>query len=106
MIEVTNVNSINKGSLLATCDVYILPWDMEICDVKIFTKGTNRWIGMPSKKTLSDGVEKYSELIQFRKESTRNRFRNQIMTAIDKYIENNPNLEPQDLIKPTDEIPF
>lgn len=106
MIEVTNVNLINKGSLLASCDVYIQPWDMEICDVKVFTKGTSRWIGMPSKKVNTDGVDKYSDLIQFRKESTRNRFRTQIMAAIDKYIENNPNLEPVDLIKPTDEIPF
>lgn len=106
MIEVTNVLPVNKGSLLATCDVYIQPWDLDIFDVKIFTKGTSRWLGMPSKKTVVDGMDKYSELINFRKDSSRSRFRSQIMSAIDKYLESHPSLEPEPFIKATDELPF
>jgi hypothetical protein len=61
---------------------------------------------MPSKKTNVDGMDKYSELINFRKESTRARFRAQIMGAIDKYLADHPSLEPEDLIKPDAELPF
>ena len=106
MIEVTNVMPVNKGSLLATCDVYIQPWDLEINEVKIFTKGTSRWLGMPSKKKEVDGTEKYYDLINFRKESSRTRFRSQIMSAIDKYLESHPSLEPEPFIKPADDLPF
>lgn len=106
MIEVSNINAVNKGTLLATCDVYIQPWDLELCEVKVFEKGANRWLGMPSKSfTTPMGDTKYVELINFRKEATKNRFRAQIMGAIDKYLASNPDMTPEDAIK-DGEIPF
>ncbi len=107
MIEVTNINAINKGTLLATCDVYIVPWDMELNEVKIFEKGANRWLGMPSREFVNnDGTKKYIELVNFRKEATKNRFRSQIMGAIDKYLASNPEMVPEDVIKDDEELPF
>ncbi len=107
MIEVSNIQPINKGALLASCDVYIKPWDLELNDVKIFEKGQNRWITMPSKEVLNSlGEKKYVEMINFRKESTKNRFRSQIMGAIDKFLSDNPEMEQTDLIKPEEELPF
>lgn len=107
MIEVQNINPVNKGTLLATCSVKIIPWKMTLHDVKIFEKGTNRWLGMPSKEFTNDlGEKKYTELMTFDCDAVKNRFRSQIMGAIDKFLEGNPDLTPEDAIKETDEIPF
>lgn len=106
MIEVTNINAINKGSLLATCDVYIQPWDLELLEVKIFEKGANRWLGMPSREIVNSmGEKRFIELITFRKETTKNRFRAQILTAIDEFLNKNPNMKPTDAIR-DEPIPF
>lgn len=107
MIQVYNVTAVEKGSLKATCDVYIEPWDMELSEVKIFEKGANRWIGMPAREFVNPmGEKKYVELITFRKEATKNRFRSQIMGAVDKYLAENPDMIVEDLIKSDAECPF
>ncbi len=107
MIEVSNINAVNKGSLLATCDVYIQPWDMELNEIKVFEKGANRWLGLPSREfTNNMGEKKFIELVNFRKEATKNRFRAQIMGAIDRYLAENPDMKPEDVIKDDEEIPF
>lgn len=107
MIQVYNINAVDKGSLKATCDVYIEPWDMELSEVKIFEKGANRWLGMPAREfTNNIGEKKYVELITFKKEATKNRFRSQIMGAVDKYLSENPNMVPEDVIKEDAECPF
>jgi len=107
MIEIMNIKPIRKGMLLGTCDVYIAPWDMEIMDVKIFEKGTSRWIGMPSKEIPNGEFEKkYVELIKFRKSSTSQRFKDQILDAIKKELHSNPNMEPIPVIKELDDFPF
>lgn len=107
MLEVQNINSVNKGSLLATCDVHIIPWKMTLHEVKIFQKGSNRWLGMPAREYTSDlGEKKYTDLVTFDNEGVKNRFRSQIMGAVDKYLESNPDLKPEDVIKENDELPF
>lgn len=107
MIEVQNINPIRKGSLLASCDVYIEPWKLTLHDVKIFEKGVNRWVGMPCKELVGEnGEKKYIELITFNGEAVKNRFRSQIMGAIDKFLAENPSLEPEDVIKMSDDVPF
>jgi DNA-binding cell septation regulator SpoVG len=107
MLEVQNINAIEKGSLLATCDIHIIPWKMTLHEVKIFQKGANRWIGMPSKEFTNDkGEKKYTDLVTFDNEGIKNRFRSQIMGAIDKYLSENPDMKGEDVIKEDDEIPF
>lgn len=107
MINIENVRAINKGSLLASCDVHIVPWKLRLKEVKIFEKGQNRWIGLPSREITSDmGEKKYVELIAFDNETVKNKFRDQIMGAIDKYMETNPKMEPEAVIKEEDDFPF
>lgn len=107
MLEVQNINAVEKGSLLATCDVHIIPWKMTLHEVKIFQKGSNRWLGMPAKEYTNDlGEKKYTELMTFDNENVKNRFRNQIMGAVDKYLSQNPDMKPEDVIKEEDELPF
>jgi DNA-binding cell septation regulator SpoVG len=107
MLEIQNINAINKGTLLATCDVHIIPWKMTLHEVKIFEKGANRWIGMPSREFINDaGEKKYIDLMTFDNEGVKNRFRSQIMGAIDKYLVSNPDLKPENVIKEDDDFPF
>lgn len=107
MLEVQNINAVNKGTLLAVCDVKIIPWKLTLKEIKIFEKGANRWIGMPSREFINDlGEKKYIELIEFENEGVKSRFRSQIMGAIDKFLANNPDMKPEDVIKEDDSIPF
>jgi len=107
MIEVQNVTAVNKGSLLATCDVHIIPWKLTLHDVKIFEKGANRWITMPSKEYTNEMNEKkYIELVTFDSEGVKNRFRSQIMGAVDKFLKGNPEMKPEDVVKEEDIFPF
>lgn len=107
MLEVQNINAINKGSLLATCDVHIIPWKLTLHEIKIFEKGTNRWLGMPSREYNTEmGEKKYIDLITFDNEGIKNRFRSQIMGAIDKYLAENPDMKPENVVNEDDELPF
>lgn len=107
MLEVTNINAVQKGSLLATCDVHVKPWRMTFHDIKVFEKGSNRWITLPAKELVNDmGEKKYIEMISFDNEGVKNRFRSQIMGAIDKYLSTNPDMKPEDAIREDEELPF
>ena len=107
MLEIQNIVAVGKGSLLAICDVHIIPWKLTLHEVKIFEKGTNRWLGMPSKEFINEhGEKKYTELVTFDNDGVKNRFRSQIMGAIDKFLTENPDMKPEEVIKADDEIPF
>ncbi len=107
MIEVLNINALNKGTLLATCDVHIIPWKMTLHEIKIFQKGANRWINLPAKEFTNDaGEKKFSELVSFDNDGVKNRFRSQIMGAVDKFLAENPDMKPEDVITETEELPF
>lgn len=107
VIQISNMTSVQKNSLFATCDVYIKPLDLELCRVCIFQKGSNRWIGMPSAKWEGkDGEMRYEELVKFRSDGTKKRFRDQVMAAIDAYLAQNPNLDPEPFVTPHDGLPF
>lgn len=107
IIEVDNVKAINKGALLASCSVRIIPWQVTYHDVLIFEQGPKRWINLPSKEFVTDDNEvKYKELITFDTSAIKERFRTQIMVTIDKFLEGNPEMKPEDLIQEHDEIPF
>lgn len=107
VIQISNVQAVQKNSLFATCDVYIRPLDLELCRVCIFQKGANRWLGMPSAKWEGkDGETKFEELVKFRSDATKKRFRDQVMQAIDKYLMQNPNLDPEPFVDEMSALPF
>ncbi len=107
MLQVKNINPVGKGNLVATCDVRIAPWKTTLKEVKIFEKGANRWLGLPSKEFINkDGEKKYVELVEFDDDNTRNRFKAQIMGAVDKFLAENPDMKPEDVIKEDEDLPF
>lgn len=107
MIEVNNIQPVNKGSLLAICDVRIVPWKLTLKEVKIFQKGASTFLSLPTRDFLNDaGEKKYIELMEFDNDTIKNKFKNQILVFVNKYLEENPNLEVEDVIKEDDSIPF
>lgn len=104
MIEVIDITPVEKGSVLARCDVRIKPWSMILKNVTVFQKGTQRWLGMPSRQFEKDGEVKYEELIQFEGGAAK-RFRDQVMGAIEKWLEGHPDMKLEPLIKDED-MPF
>ena len=106
MIEVSNINPIHKNSLLATCTIYIKPWHLYIHEVGIFESGARRWVNLPSRKWEKDGETKFIPLMAFDSDGVTKRFRDQIMSAVDKFLESNPTCQPEDAIKESDELPF
>ncbi len=106
MIEVFNINPINRGDLLASCSVHIIPWKLKIHKINIFQKGAKQWISLPREKYEVSGETKYSDLLEFTDLGATKRFRDQIMDAVDSYIKKNGTLQPEDVIKPLDDFPF
>lgn len=66
----------------------------------------NRWISLPREKYESAGETKYTDLLEFTDNGAKQRFRDQIMAAIDDYIMKNGDLSPEDVIKEDDMYPF
>lgn len=106
MIEITSVNPINKGDLLATVSVHIKPWKLRIHEIAVFQKGVNRYISLPTRKWENQGETKYVKLLEFDDNAVEKRFRDQIMQAVDDYIERNGDLVAEDVIKDDLDFPF
>jgi len=106
MIEVYNVNPINKGDVLASVSVHIKPWRLKIHEIVVFQKGMTRWVNMPARKYEAGGETKYAKLMEWDENGVEKRFRDQIMQAVDDYINQHGDLVAEDAIKDNDEIPF
>lgn len=115
MLVVENVRQVNKGALVASMSVRIPEWRLVIYEVKIFQKGTNRWLGMPCKEVVSQtGEKKYFELVQFDKdELAKNQFRDQVLAAFDRFMSNAATvtagpgvLIPTPILVPQGYVPF
>ncbi len=106
MIQVSNVRPINKGDLLATCSVHIVPWKLKINKVAVFQRGVNRWVAMPRDKYESNGETKYDDIMEWDDDSTKRRFRDQVTASIDEYIKKNGDMVAEDVVKQEDQFPF
>jgi len=106
MIEVISVNPINKGDMVASVSVHIKPWKQKIHEIMVWQKGINRWISLPTRKYETQGETKYAKLIEFDDAAADKRFRDQILQAVEAYIEKNGDLVPEDVIKDDQEFPF
>lgn len=68
MLEIRNLKEANKGSLLANFDLYFPNMGMTIRNCSYFKKGSQDWIGMPSRKYEKDGETKYFSFVFWDKE--------------------------------------
>ncbi len=56
-------------------------------NLTLHEKNDARWIGLPSREWTTDAGEKqYAKLIEFTDRQTANRFRDQVLEALDKHL--------------------
>ena len=68
-----------------------LPSGMVIHNVTVHEKGEARWVGLPAREWTNDqGVKQYSNLIEFRDRATANKFRDAVLAALDRHLEQQP----------------
>jgi hypothetical protein len=111
IVEAINFQGVKKGNILARCDVYVKPWDLDFLGVTVCEKGANRWVQMPSHKFEGrNGETKYQELCRFRNLDKHRRFLAQVnaevMEKFKEWHERNPNMEMEPAITEMDDCPF
>jgi hypothetical protein len=63
----------------------ILPSGMVNHNLSVHEKGEARWIGLPAREwTDSQGVKQYTPFIKFRGRATANRFRDEVLAALER----------------------
>jgi DNA-binding cell septation regulator SpoVG len=64
-----------------------LPSGMVIHNVTVHEKGEARWISLPSREWTNDqGIRQFAKLIEFTDRATANKFRDQVLDALDKHL--------------------
>jgi DNA-binding cell septation regulator SpoVG len=65
-----------------------LPSGMVIHNLTVHEKNGSRWVGLPSREwTNNEGVKQYAVLIEFADRGTADRFRDNLLEALDQHLE-------------------
>lgn len=85
-VQVGKYREVNKGALKAFFEVILQPGSQKILDCKLFEKGTQSWIGWPSKEYKKPGQEKpeYIPLVAFLDREYSEALKVAVVAAIDK----------------------
>lgn len=79
---------VNKGSLVAFCDLKITAWNLVLKDCKWFKKGPAEWVGLPSSSyTNRDGKMIYKDLVEFDDKHAAERFQAAALAAVHDFKE-------------------
>jgi hypothetical protein len=72
-----------KGFFAAT-----LPSGLKLNSLMLHQKNEARWVGFPSREWTNDqGVKQYAKLIEFRDRGAADRFRDALLGALDRHLE-------------------
>lgn len=83
-MKILNYQTLDKGTLKASFDVNIPGWSMTIYGCKLFIKGNQKWIALPTKGVKNaTGSFDYVPIIEFEKE-VMNRFKNAVLKELEK----------------------
>ncbi len=111
-IQILNVEAQSdpRSPAIARFDV-VVPWygeDFKLPGFTYFVKGENSWVGGSTRKYEKDGETRYLPWGGFCDDAVQRRFLTQIRTAFKKYLEKNPSMEPEPVLKAEmdEEIPF
>jgi hypothetical protein len=87
-IECLSRKMINKGALVAICDIRINGWHLVLRDCKWFRKDSKQWIGLPSTKFVDrNGKAVYTNLVEFIDKNAAARFQAAALEAVEMYRE-------------------
>jgi hypothetical protein len=65
-----------------------LPSGLIIHGLSLHEKGEMRWVGMPAREWVDNSGEKqFAKIIEFRDRATADRFRDEVLEALDCYLE-------------------
>ena len=65
-----------------------LPSGMVLHALMLHEKGDARWIGFPAREWTNDqGIKQFARIIEFTNRNTANRFRDAVLAALDKHLE-------------------
>lgn len=84
-VKCLKYNKIDKGFLEATCDVLVVGWGVEILDIKIFSKGSSRWLSLPSRVFEVDGKKSYAPYLRFPNKDLHDAFASAVFIAIKSF---------------------
>lgn len=79
-VRITKFNKYEHGHLLGFADIEIAAWGVYIRGCKVFRKGENEWVTLPSREYEDNGETKYQSLVGFKEKGVYDRFKK----ALDK----------------------
>ena len=87
-IECLSRRMINRGALLAVCDIRINGWHLLLRDCKWFRKDNRSWIGLPSTSYKGhDGVTRYTNVVAFVSKEAHLRFQAAALEAVEQFVD-------------------
>ena len=85
-IEIAEWKPHTKNTLRGFLSV-TLPSGMVIHNLTLHEKGDARWVGLPAREwTDNQGEKQYAKLIEFTTRAIADRFRDEILLALDRYL--------------------
>lgn len=102
-IECTQFKHVGKGVLVASFNIFVPKWGVEIFDMSLCMKDGKRWINFPQSTYEKDGEKKYWPYVKFRDKAHHELFQEKVKQAIDKYCESQNSISSS---HDDDEIPF
>ncbi len=110
MIEIVDYKVVLNKSVYAEFTIYITKFDLEIGKCREFRmvgdKGPRRWFSFHN--TFDEDVKLWKPTVKFRLKATEDTLWSVVQEAVDKHLEENPDLEvkAQSFNTATPELPF
>jgi hypothetical protein len=99
----------NSSSAVARFDVRMKVFgeEFDFPGFTYFVKGDSSWVAGSSRRYEKDGETRYQPFGGFVDSSVQRRFLGQVKEVFKKYLEQNPNMNPEPVVTDqNDEIPF
>jgi hypothetical protein len=85
-VTILKLRRIDKGALIAFCDIEIPAWGIILHDCKWFGKDGREWIGLPSTSYVNrEDKTIYKDLMEFTDRQKGDRFQQAALAAIRSY---------------------
>lgn len=89
-LVITNIQQKDKGALKIICDVGVPAWGLTFREVKLFEKGDNNWLSMPTRNWEEADGMKYKNLVIWDDIEDLQKFNVAVRDAVDKKLLEDP----------------
>jgi DNA-binding cell septation regulator SpoVG len=73
---------VDKGSLIGSCDLEIVRWNLVLYGCTWANGKNGEFIGLPSQRYVQDGKTSYKALVQFSTKEANRRFQEAALAAV------------------------